>query len=89
MVILDGYYTTLKLTHKTINTLTTTDISTGWTECVAILHRSQHLVFAAIQTMRQRLPFPLLGLDSDNGGEFNDCLHDEISLVECHRLLFY
>jgi hypothetical protein len=53
-----------------LNTLTTTDISTGWTECVAILHRSQHLVFAAIQTMRQRLPFPLLGLDSDNGGEF-------------------
>jgi len=53
-----------------LNTLTTTDISTGWTECVAILHRSQHLVFTAIQTMRQRLPFPLLGLDSDNGGEF-------------------
>jgi hypothetical protein len=53
-----------------LNTLTTTDVSTGWTECVAVLHRSQHLVFAAIQTMRQRLPFPLLGLDSDNGGEF-------------------
>lgn len=59
-----------------LNTLTTTDISTGWTECVAVLHRSQHLVFAAIQTMRQRLPFPLLGLDSDNGGEFiNDILY--------------
>jgi len=53
-----------------LNTLTTTDVSTGWTECVAVLHRSQHLVFAAIQTMRQRLPFPLLGLDSDNSGEF-------------------
>lgn len=59
-----------------LNTLTTTDVSTGWTECVAVLHRSQHLVFAAIQTMRQRLPFPLLGLDSDNGGEFiNDILY--------------
>ena len=58
-----------------LNTLTTTDISTGWTECVAVLHRSQQLVFAAIQTMRERLPFPLLGLDSDNGGEFiNDIL---------------
>jgi hypothetical protein len=57
-------------------TLTTTDVSTGWTECVAFLHRSQQLVFAAIQTMRQRLPFPLLGLDSDNGGEFiNDILY--------------
>jgi len=59
-----------------LNTLTTTDVSTGWTECVAVLHRSQHLVFAAIQSMRQRLPFPLLGLDSDNGGEFiNDILY--------------
>jgi hypothetical protein len=59
-----------------LNTLTATDISTGWTECVAILHRSQLLVFAAIQTMRKRLPFPLLGLDSDNGGEFiNDLLY--------------
>ena len=59
-----------------LNTLTTTDVSTGWTECVAVLHRSQHLVFAAIQTMRSRLPFPLLGLDSDNGGEFiNDLLY--------------
>jgi hypothetical protein len=59
-----------------LNTLTTTDVSTGWTECVAVLHRSQHRVFAAIQTMRQRLPFPLLGLDSDNGGEFiNDILY--------------
>jgi hypothetical protein len=59
-----------------LNTLTTTDVSTGWTECVAVLHRSQRLVFTAIQTMRQRLPFPLLGLDSDNGGEFiNDILY--------------
>jgi hypothetical protein len=59
-----------------LNTLTTTDISTGWTECLAVLHRSQQMVFAAIQTMRQRLPFPLLGLDSDNGGEFiNDLLY--------------
>ena len=59
-----------------LNTLTTTDVSTGWTECVAVLHRSQQVVFAAIQTMRQRLPFPLLGLDSDNGGEFiNDLLY--------------
>jgi hypothetical protein len=59
-----------------LNTLTTTDISTGWTDCAAILHRSQALVFSAIQNMRQRLPFPLLGLDSDNGGEFiNDILY--------------
>ena len=33
-------------------------------------------VFEAIQTMRTDLPFPLLGLDSDNGSEFiNDLLY--------------
>lgn len=59
-----------------LNTLTTTDISTGWTDCEAVLHRSQQRVFQAIKNMRQRLPFPLLGLDSDNGGEFiNDILY--------------
>lgn len=72
-----------------IHTLTTTDVSTGWTECLAVLHRSQTLVFAAIRTMRQRLPFPLLGLDSDNGGEFiNDllyryCLNEQITFTRC------
>lgn len=70
-----------------LNTLTTTDISTGWTDCEAVLHRSQQLVFAAIQHMRQRLPFPLLGLDSDNGGEFiNDllyryCLEEQVTFT--------
>ena len=51
-------------------TLTCTDLCTGWTDVTAVLHRSQEAVSAAIQRMRQRLPFPLLGIDSDNGGEF-------------------
>jgi hypothetical protein len=51
-------------------TLTCTDLCTGWTDVTAVLHRSQEAVSEAIQRMRQRLPFPLLGLDSDNGGEF-------------------
>jgi len=59
-----------------INTLTCVDLSTGWIECLAVHHRSQQAVFEAIQTMRTYLPFFLLGLDSDNGGEFiNDLLH--------------
>jgi len=41
------------------------DLSTGWIECLAVHHRSQQAVFEAIQTMRTRLPFLLLGLDSD------------------------
>lgn len=56
-------------------TLTFTDVHSGWTECVAVRNKAQVHVFAAIQTARQRLPFPLLGLDSDNGSEFiNDQL---------------
>jgi len=53
-----------------IHTLDTVDVSTGWSECVAVPNRGQMAVFAAIQTVRQRLPFPLLGLDSDNDSAF-------------------
>lgn len=59
-----------------LNTLTCTDIATGWTECLGLPNKTQLAVSQAIQTLRQRLPFPLLGLDSDNGSEFiNDTLY--------------
>ena len=53
-----------------VNTLTCTDLSTGWTECLPVFPHNKHTVFEAIQIMRTRLPFALLGLDSDNGSEF-------------------
>ena len=53
-----------------LNTLTATDVATGWTECVGVWGKSQRAVFAGVETIRARLPFPLLGLDSDNGSEF-------------------
>ena len=57
-------------------TLTCTDLCTGWTDVTGLLHRSQEAVSGAIHLMRQRLPFPLLGIDSDNGSEFiNDLLY--------------
>jgi hypothetical protein len=57
-------------------TLTCTDLCTGWTEVTGLLHRSQEAVSEALCRIRQRLPFPLLGIDSDNGGEFiNDLLY--------------
>lgn len=59
-----------------LNTLTVVDISTGWTECLAVYQKTQQAVFEAILQLRQRLPFPLLGIDCDNGGEFiNDILY--------------
>lgn len=59
-----------------LNTLTATDIATGWTECLALPNKTQTAVSQAIRDLRQLLPFPLLGLDSDNGSEFiNDTLY--------------
>src|SRR5258708_33365406 len=51
-------------------TLTLTDIATGWTECLPLLNRSPETVLAALQQARGLLPFPLLALDTYNGGEF-------------------
>lgn len=51
-------------------TLTATDIATGWTECMGVVNKTQTAVSQAIKQLRQNLPFPLLGLDSDNGSEF-------------------
>lgn len=53
-----------------LHTLVATDVATGWTECAGVWGKSQRSVFAALETIRARLPFPLLGLDSDNGSEF-------------------
>ena len=68
-------------------TLCFTDVKTGWTECVAVRNKAQIHVFAAIKRARQRLPFPLLGIDSDSGSEFiNDqlyryCLQEKITFT--------
>jgi len=70
-----------------LNTLTCTDLCTGWTEPIALPRRSQEAVRDAIEAMRPDLPFDLLGIDSDNGSEFiNDllyryCLEHEITFT--------
>jgi len=46
------------------------DVATGWSECIGVWGKGQQRVGAALHCVQQRLPFPLLGLDSDNGGEF-------------------
>jgi hypothetical protein len=51
-------------------TLALTDVATGWTECLPLLYRSQETVLAALQQARLLFPFPILGIDTDNGGEF-------------------
>ena len=53
-----------------LNTLVLTDVATGWTETLALLRRSEADVAGGLELARHLLPFPLLGLDTDNGGEF-------------------
>jgi len=67
-------------------TLDMTDVSTGWTEMRAVPTKAQKYVFAALEHVRRDLPFPLLGIDSDNGGEF---INDElVRYCERERLTF-
>lgn len=53
-----------------IFSLNITDIFTGWVETRAVMGKGQQGVLAALEEMRQTLPFRLKGIDSDNGGEF-------------------
>lgn len=53
-----------------LNTLTATDVTTAWTECFVLRHRSQQAVSTTMDELRRRLPFQLLGADCDNDGAF-------------------
>lgn len=56
-------------------TLTVTDIATGWTVNRSVPNKAQRWVFEALQHVVKSFPFPILGIDSDNGSEFiNDQL---------------
>lgn len=63
----DGFY---------LNTLCAVDVASGWFESVPVWGKGQLRVRSAVHHIRQQLPFRLLGLDSDNGGEFiNQCFY--------------
>ena len=53
-----------------IYTLDTIDAATGWNECCAHLGKGETRTIGALETIRKRLPFQLLGIDFDCGGEF-------------------
>lgn len=57
-----------------LHSLVLTDVATCWVECLPLLHRSQHAVKQALGHAGQLLPFPILGLDTDNGSEFINAL---------------
>ncbi len=51
-------------------TLHMVDVATGWTEQWALWERGQLGVVAGMKQVEADLPFPLQGIDSDNGTEF-------------------
>jgi hypothetical protein len=53
-----------------VHSLNLTDIHTTWVETAAVLGKGQAAVQAALEELRQALPFRLCGIDSDNGSEF-------------------
>lgn len=53
-----------------LTTLSAVDIATRWSEYQGVWGKGQKRVGGAIHNLRKRFPFPVLGLDSDNGGEF-------------------
>jgi hypothetical protein len=67
--------------------LTVTDIATGWTEVRTVHNKAARHVFAALVQIQATLPFPLLGIDSDNGSEFINehllswCLQQQITFT--------
>jgi hypothetical protein len=69
-----------------LHSLVLTDITTQWTECVALRNRGEQAVSSAIGQVRTLLPMPMRGLDSDNGGEFIN--HLLVRYCEGERITF-
>lgn len=72
-----------------LNSLDMIDVRTRWVELYGLVNRSQAAVSAAIVAGRKRLPYALLGLDSDNGSEFINhdlkryCEQEHITFTRC------
>jgi hypothetical protein len=72
-----------------LHSLVLTDIATQWTECIALKNRGERAVSTAIAHARTLIPVPVLGLDSDNGGEFINhllvryCEREKITFTRC------
>jgi len=51
--------------------------ATGWSESLLVITRDGASVLAAIQRLRQQLPFPLRGIDADNDPAFLNALMED------------
>ena len=67
-------------------TLTVTDIATGWTENRSVRNKARKWVLAALDDIARVMPFPILGVDSDNGSEFIN--HHLLTWCEKRQITF-
>jgi len=67
-------------------TLDLTCVATGWTEMRVVPNKAQRWCFQALQQIASDLPFPLRGLDSDNGSEFIN--HQLLRWCEAEQITF-
>jgi len=67
-------------------TLTVTDIATGWTENRSVRNKARKWVLAALDDIAKTMPFPILGVDSDNGSEFIN--HHLLTWCEQRQITF-
>jgi hypothetical protein len=67
-------------------TLTVTDIATGWTINRSVKNKAEIWVFEAIEYVAAQFPFPILGIDSDNGSEFIN--HHLFDYCNEHQITF-
>jgi hypothetical protein len=69
-----------------VHTLVATDICSEWTECLPLISREQSLVVEGLEILFRQIPFPVLGIDSDNDTAFiNDRL---VEFCNIHNLEF-
>jgi Integrase core domain len=72
-----------------LNSLNMIDVKTRWVELAPLINRSQATVTAAVADCQTRLPYRLLGVDSDNGSEFingnlrRHCEKERITFTRC------
>jgi len=59
-----------KLMGTMVYTVNYVDVATYWQEPVAQLNKSERATLASMETIKDRLPFPWLGVHPDSGSEF-------------------
>jgi len=59
-----------KLMGTMAYTVNFTDVATYWQEPIAQLNKTERATNESLKTIRQRLPFPMVGLHPDSGSEF-------------------